>query len=96
MIIDWYVPDPGRPYHVQILRTTELETGPFCTKLTDVLLQDLVTYRSREIGCYNDRVALKFCRHPDKAAAEIPVKFQSDWKSVKPNLMASKLQEILR
>ena len=29
-------------------------------------------------------------------AAEVPVKFQSDWKSLNPNLVASRLHEILR
>ena len=28
-------------------------------------------------------------------AAEVPVKFQSDWKSLNPNLAASRLHEIL-
>ena len=32
--------------------------------------------RSRDIWCYNDRNALKFDRHLDSAAAEVPVKFQ--------------------
>ena len=27
-------------------------------------------------------------------AAKVPVKFQSDWKSLKPNLSASRLREI--
>ena len=30
------------------------------------------------------------------AAAEVPAKFQSDWKSLNPNLAASRLHEILR
>ena len=51
--------------------------------------------RGREIGCYNYRVALKFDRQLDNAAAELPVKFHGDWKSIKPNLVASKLHEIL-
>ena len=28
-------------------------------------------------------------------AAEVPVKFQSDWKNLNPNLAASRLYEIL-
>ena len=47
--------------------------------------------RSREIRYYNDRIALKFDRHLGSAAAEVPVKFQSDWKSLYPNLAASRL-----
>ena len=59
-------------------------------------IQNLVKSRSREIGCYNDRIALKFDRHLGSAAAEVPVKFQSDWKSPNPNLAASRLHEIFR
>ena len=51
--------------------------------------------RSCVIGCYNNRSALKFDRHLGSAAAEVPVKFQSDWKSLNPNLAASRLYEIL-
>ena len=45
--------------------------------------------RSHEIGCYNDCIRLKFDRHLGSTAAEVPVKFQSDWKSLNLNLMAS-------
>ena len=34
-------------------------------------------------------------RHLGSAAAEIPVKFQSDWKSLNTNIAASRLNEIL-
>ena len=40
---------------------------------------NLVKYQSREIGCYNDHVVLKFDRHLGTAAAEVPVNFESDW-----------------
>ena len=56
--------------------------GPVFTKRTDVLPQDLVGSWSREIGCYSDRIALKFDRHLGSAAAEVHVKFQSDYKSL--------------
>ena len=46
--------------------------------------------RSREIECYNDRFALKFDRHLGSVAAEVPVKFQSNWKSLNPNLATSR------
>ena len=49
-----------------------------------------------EIECYNDHIALKFDWHLSSAAAEVPVKFQSDWKNLDPNLVASILYEILR
>ena len=34
--------------------------------------------RNREIGCHDDRTALKFDRHLCNIAAEVPVIFQSD------------------
>ena len=52
--------------------------------------------RSREIKCHNGRFALKFDKHLGRTAAEVPVKFKSDWKSLYPNLAASSLHEILR
>ena len=69
--------------------------GHLCTKRTDVLPHNIVKSRSCEIVCYNYRNPLKFDRHFG-AAAEVPVEFQSDWKNIKPNLAASRLQEILR
>ena len=33
--------------------------------------------RSRAIGCYHDRIALKLDRHLGSAAADVPVKFQA-------------------
>ena len=61
------------------------------TKRTDVLPQDLVKSRSREIGCYNDCIALKFDRNIDSIAAQVSVKFQRDKKSLNPNLAPSRL-----
>ena len=57
---------------------------------------NLVRPQSGEIGCYNYRIALKFDRHFNSATAALPVKFQSVWKSLNPNLAASRLHEILR
>ena len=51
---------------------------------------------SRKIGCYNDRIILKFDAHLGNAAANVLVKFQNDWKKLKPNVAASRLHEILR
>ena len=62
----------------------------------DVLPQNLVKSRSREIVCINDRFALQFYRHLGSVAAEVPVKFQSNWKSLNPNLATSRLHEILQ
>ena len=44
-----------KPIPGKILYTTE----PLFTKRTDVLSPNLVKSRSREIGCYNDLIALK-------------------------------------
>ena len=51
--------------------------------------------RSHTIECYKDRVALKLDRYPDNVAAEVPVKFQSDWKSLNPHLATPMLNGIL-
>ena len=61
-------------------------SGPLSTKRKDVLPQDLVKSRIREIVCYNDRIVLKFDRHLGSAAAKVPVIFQSDWKYLNINL----------
>ena len=45
---------------------------------------------------YNYRTALKFDRNLGGAAADEPVKFQSDWKSLNTNLATSRLHEILQ
>ena len=71
------------------------EQGPLFTKSTDVLSQDLVKSRRREIGCNNDRIALKFDKHLG-SSAEVPAKFQSDWNSLNMNLTALRFLEILR
>ena len=46
--------------------------------------------RSRDIRGYNDRIAFKSDSHFGGAAAEAPVKFQSDWKILNMNLAASR------
>ena len=70
-------------------------SGALFTKRRNVLPQDREKSRSREMG-YSDRIALKFDRHLRSAAAEEPVKFQSDWISLNTNLSTSRLQEISR
>ena len=52
--------------------------------------------RSLEIGDYIDRMDLIFDRHLRNAAADVSVKCQSDWKSLNPNLAASRFHEISR
>ena len=49
-----------------------------------------------EIGCSNDCVTLKFNRHRDNAAVNVPVKFQIDWERLNPNPTASILHKILQ
>ena len=56
---------------------------------------NLVKSRGHEIGFDNDRIALKFVSHLGGATADVPAKFQSDWKSSNPNLAAWKLHKIL-
>ena len=61
-----------------------------------ILPPNLAKYWSRDIGCYNVCIALKFDRHLGSGTAEELFRFQSDWKSLNPNLVASSLREILR
>ena len=67
------------------------DIGHLFTKRTDVLPQNPMKSRIREIVSHNGRVTLKFDRHFASAA-----KFQSDWKSLNPNVTALKLTEVLR
>ena len=43
---------------------------------------ELVQSRSREIDCSNYCITMNFDMHVDSAAAEVPVKFYNDWKSL--------------
>ena len=70
--------------------------GPLFTKRTHVLPQDPAKCRSCEFGCYNYRIAQKCNSHLGSAAADVPVKSQSDWIRLNPKLAASRLHEILR
>ena len=69
------------------------DPGPLFTKRT-VLPQNLMKSRSTKIGFYNDRIVLKFDRHLG-SAADMLVKFHSDWKRLNPKFAASRLHEIL-
>ena len=53
--------------------------GPLFIMGTDLLPQNLVKSRSRKIGCCNNRIALEFEEHLGGAAAEVPIRFQSEW-----------------
>ena len=57
------------------------------------LPQDLGKSRNRKIGCYNVRIILKCDRQRGNAAADVPVKFQSDWKSININRAALRLHK---
>ena len=74
-----------------------MASGLLFTKWMDVLSipQDLVNFRSQEIGCDNDCITQKFDRHLSSTAAEVPVKFQSNWRNLNLNLMALRLLKIL-
>ena len=57
---------------VQVLEVRPCERPrPLFIEWTDVLPHDLVKCRSRGIGCYNDRIALKFDEHLGSAAAKL-------------------------
>ena len=46
--------------------------------------------------CYNYRFAKNIDRHLGSTAAEVPVKFQSNWKSPNMNPVTSRLHKIMR
>ena len=54
--------------------------------------QNFMMSRSRENGCYQDCITLKFDNHLGSAAAVVPVKFQRDGKILDPKLAASRLR----
>ena len=70
--------------------------GPLFTKQTDVLPQDPVKSRSREIRVFTVSIALKFKRHLGSSAVEMPVKFQSYVINITPNIAVSRLHETWR
>ena len=73
-----------------------MNLGPY--SLSDKMphWQILVKSWNRNIGCCDDRTALKLDRLLGNAAAEVPFNFQSYWESLNPNLAASILHEIIR
>ena len=70
-------------------------TRPLFTKRTKFLPKELMKSQSPEIGCHKDHIAMKFDRHNGSAAAEVPVKLQSDQKSLNHNLVALRHHEML-
>ena len=58
-------------------RPHPLVSGLLIRRRTDVLPQDRVKSWSREIGSYDDRIALKFDRHLGSAAAECLSNFRA-------------------
>ena len=69
---------------------------PLFTKRKNVLPQDLLKFRSREIRVYTFPIALKLNKHLGSSAAEMPVKFQSDAIIIVANLADSIIFEILQ
>ena len=70
-----------------------LSVEPLFTKWYDVLPPNLVKSRSCEIGCCNAHIALNFDGHLGSTDTDMPVEFQSGWKSLNPNPTASRLHE---
>ena len=64
--------------------------------ILDVLPQDLAKSPNQDIRIKTSKVALKFKRHIDSSAAEMPYKFQSDTIIITSNLAATRLHEILQ
>ena len=58
----------------------------------DVLPQDLVKFRCREIRIYTFPIALQFNRHIGRGTAEMPVKYQSGMYITTSNLAASRIK----
>ena len=78
------------------VNTHAVRPGLLCTIQTDVLPQDLVESRSRDIRVQTFPISLKSDRHLGGSAAEMPVYFQSDTINITPNPVASRLYEIWR
>ena len=79
---------------VVVILLVSMYSGHLFTKRTDVLLQDRVKSRRREIRVKTFRIARKFDRHLGSNAAEMPVKSQSNTIIITSNLAASRLHEI--
>ena len=61
-----------------------------------VLTWHIAKFRSSEIWCQHDNIAVKSDRRLGSTAVEAPVKFHSDRTTLNPHLAASRLREILR
>ena len=59
-----------------------LSSGPLFIKRTDVISQDLVKSRSRKIGCYNIRIAVKFDSSSGEGKARFQLNLNCDGKTV--------------
>ena len=92
LAIIWIMRSGGKTsYHL-----VNRDPGPLFTKWTDVLRQDLVKPRSREIQVQTFPVSLKFDRRFGSSVTEMPVKFQNGTIIAASNLAASRLHEIWR
>ena len=77
-----------------VLVATVVNPEPLFTERYNVLPPNLTKSQSCYIGCCHDRIVPTVDRQPGSTAAEVPVKFQSDWKSLNQRLWASRLHEI--
>ena len=75
-------------YKEMLMISQQMASRPLFIKRQDVSPTNLVKPRRREIRCSNGRIARKCDGHLGSAATEVPVKFQSDRKSLTPNLAA--------
>ena len=62
----------------------------------DVCPPNLMTSRGCVIKFYDNLIVLKFKWHLGSSSAKVPGKYQSDYKFLNLNLVASRLHEILR
>ena len=82
-------------YRVNSVEHDTTAEPPF-TKWTDVLLQDHINFRRREIRVETFSITLKFDRHLGGNDAEMPAKFQSNTIIISPDLVTSSLHDIFR
>ena len=95
LICTIYIVNHGtNDHYLADVKLVQVHSGPLFTKRTDVLSQDPVTSRSREIRVYTFPVALKFGTHLGSYAADMPIKFQRDTVIITSNITASRFHEI--
>ena len=86
---------PSR-FNARFLKYQWNDIWPLITKRTDVLAPHVLMISIREIRWFAYAIVLKFAKHLCNAAAQLPVKYRKDLKSLRPNFAASELYEILK